>query len=335
MELQSKVTKLNIKATIFIPTFNGEKYLRQILKSIFEQKVDFKYEVLIIDSGSTDKTLDIVGSFKNKNRNLSLIEIDNNEFGHGRTRNYAAEIANGELIVYLSHDAIPSNKHWLYEMTKPFELNEKIMGVVGKQEPRSKCVPLLKYEIRGAFKSFGPDFGTTLFYKDSFLRGKALYNATTFYSDVNSATRRDFLLNVIPYKDVPYAEDYMFGNDIIDAGYIKVYAPRGAVIHSNDLKLREYKHRMFDETLGLRRLKIDVNTPSIKFIVKIVVIGSLKDAIRTMMDKEYSLKRKLFWLILNPLYHIEKWRGIRTASKVDISDEDVVTKYSLESRRVK
>jgi rhamnosyltransferase len=322
-----------IKATVFIPTYNGEKYLRPILKSIFEQQVNFRYEVLIIDSGSTDKTLSIIHSFEKKNKNLRLVEIDNADFGHGKTRNYAAKISKGELIVYLSHDAVPSNKHWLYEMTKPFDLNEKIVGVVGKQVPRPKCVPLLKYEIRGVFKAFGPNFGTTLFYKDSFLRGKALYDATTFYSDVNSATRRDFLLDTIPYKDVPYAEDHIFGRDIINSGYIKAYAPRGSVVHSNDLKLREYKHRMFDEILGIRRLKVMVHIPSRKFILKMVVTGSLKDAIRTAMDKEYSFKRKVFWLLVNPLYHIEKWRGIRTASKVSINDEDMVTKHSLEKMR--
>jgi rhamnosyltransferase len=322
-----------IKATIFIPTFNGDKYLNDILKAIFIQEADFKYEVLIIDSGSSDRTLEIINKHQLKHKNLRLVEIPNEEFGHGRTRNHAASMANGEIMVYLSHDAIPSNKNWLREIVKPFELNENVMGVVGKQTARPKCVPLLKYEIRSVFRSFGPDFGTTLFYKDSFMRGKALYNAVTFYSDVNSATRRKFLIDQIAYRDVPYAEDYIFGKDIIDAGYIKVYAGRANVIHSNDLTLREYKHRMFDETVGLRRLRIPVDRPSVKHTIKMIVLGSAKDAIRTLFDKEYSTKRRLYWLATNPLYHIEKWRGVRLATSVDIKDEIIFEKYSLEKRR--
>jgi glycosyltransferase involved in cell wall biosynthesis len=44
------------KATVFIPTYNGEKYIGQILDALFVQKVDYEYDVLIIDSGSRDNT---------------------------------------------------------------------------------------------------------------------------------------------------------------------------------------------------------------------------------------------------------------------------------------
>lgn len=326
----------HIKASIFIPTYNGEKYLNEILKMIFRQVVDFEYEVLIIDSGSKDRTLDIVEKYRKEHpKQLQLIEIDNSEFGHGKTRNRAAELSKGDFMVYLSHDAVPSNKHWLYEMVKPFELNEKVMGVVGKQVPRPKCVPLLKYEIRSVFKAFGPEYGTTLFYKDTFMRGEALYNATSFYSDVNSAVRRNFLLNEIPYRDVRYAEDYMFGKDLIDAGYLKAYASRGEVIHSNDLSLGEYKHRIFDETVGLRNIGRVIKKPSLKHVVKMIVVGVFKDWVRIVLDRQYSFKRKVFWFLVNPFYHIEKWRGFRLAAKINLQDERIINKYSLERLRNK
>lgn len=325
----------NIKATIFIPTYNGEKYLRRILKMIFKQKVDFEYEVLIIDSGSKDKTLDIIHEFKAKHDNLYLEKIPNTEFGHGKTRNYAAKIAKGEIVVYLSHDAVPANNMWLYEIVKPFDLNEKIIGVTGKQSPRAKCVPLQKYEIIGAFRNLGPDFGTTVFYKDSFMKNRVYDDSVSFYSDVNSAARRHYLVNVIPYRDVPYAEDQLFGRDLIEAGYYKVYAARANVEHSNDLRLTEYKHRIFDEIIGLRKIGVKVQRPSIKGVIKMIVFGVITDAIKTIYDPAYSLKRKIFWLVLNPLYHIEKWRGFRLAAAADVKDDAMFTKYSLEQKRIK
>ena len=52
-------------------------------------------------------------------------------------------------------------------------------------------------------------------------------NAVTFYSDVNSAARKDILTGEVPYRDVSYAEDQLLGRDVISAGYIKAYdAPR-------------------------------------------------------------------------------------------------------------
>lgn len=322
-----------MKATVCIPTYNGEKYLKTILKMLFSQEVGFDYEVLVIDSGSSDSTLDIVRSYQAKHGNLRLHQIPNHEYGHGRTRNLAAEMAKGEIVAYLSHDAVPATKHWLSEIVRPFDLRSDVMGVVGRQSPRPKCVPLLKYEIRSVFRSQGSQFGVTLYQQAPHRISRDIYDAVTFYSDVNSATRRDFLINKIAYRDVPYAEDYIFGQDIIDAGYIKAYAGMANVSHSNDLQLSEYKHRIFDEMVGLRRLRIPVTRPSYRSMFRLLVVGSLRDAAHTLLDGEYSAKRKLYWLLVNPFYHIEKLRGIRLATSVDVSDEIVFGKYSLEKRR--
>lgn len=323
----------NLKATIFIPTYNGETHLKDIFIAIFKQKVDFKYEVLVIDSGSTDGTIDIIKHYEAKHDNIRFIQIDNSEYGHGKTRDYAARIAKGEIVVYISHDAVPSHNRWLYEIVKPFELNDKIVGVMGKQLPRPKCFPLLKYEIKAVFRNFGPDFGTTLFYKDDFVKKKSTYDLISFYSDSNSAGRRSYLTGMFPYKHVDYAEDQLLGRDIIDGGYLKAYAPRASVVHSNDLELREYKHRMFDETLALRKNGIPVQRPSLKRVVKMVVVGTLKDTVHTIRDKQYSFKRKVYWLFLNPFFHIEKWRGVRLATSVNLKDKEAHDQYSLEKKR--
>jgi rhamnosyltransferase len=323
----------NIKATVIIPTYNGEKYIDRLLKMVFKQEVDFKFDVFVIDSTSSDGTVPIVETYLKTHKNMTFEQIPTKDFGHGKTRNYAARLAKGEFVVFLSQDAIPAKKTWLYEMLKPFELNEKIVGVVGKQTPRAKCVPLLKYEIRTVFKNLGSDAGTEIFYKDSFMEDPVFGDVVTFYSDVNSATRRDFLVNTIPYRDIPYAEDQFFGKDIIENGYQKAYAPRGNVIHSNDITLWEYKHRIFDEILGLRRIGTKLEMPSLKHILKATVLGSLKDAYRTLLDGQYSLKRKIFWILVNPFYHIAKWRGFRTAMKVDLSNDHTFSKHSLEAKR--
>lgn len=328
------MTKIqDYKATVFIPTWFGEDYLDELLKSVFSQKVDFKYEVLIYDTSSTDKTPKIIEKFAKKYTNLRHKTITKEQYGHGKTRAEAAFDAKGEIVVYISQDATPAHNRWLYEIVKPFELNEKIAGVVGKQLPRAHCFPLLKGEINAVFGNLGPDFGTSLYYKDDFVKDQGLYDAISFYSDVNSAARKSYLTSILPYRDVPYAEDQLLGRDIVDAGYLKAYAPRASVVHSNDMKLSEYKNRMFDETVGLRRIGIPVQVPSRKVIFKIVSKGIVKDWVRTLRDGQYSKKRKLYWLVLNPFYHIEKWRGVRLATLVDLKDEVSHNKYSLESRR--
>jgi rhamnosyltransferase len=318
------------QATVIIPTFNGEKYISQILASLAAQKTEWDFEVLVIDSGSSDRTVEFVL----EHPLVRLHQIPNSEFGHGKTRNLGATLSRGEYVAFLSHDAIPSSTFWLHEITKPLDLNGlNAAAVLGKQVARPGCFPLLKYEIRGVFRRFGPDFGTTLFYVDDFARSRDEINAMAFYSDVNSATRRSFLLDVIPYQDVPYSEDMAFGLDVIEGGFIKAYAPHAVVEHSNDLTLREYGMRLFDEITGLRRIGKDV--PPLRWSRQFVypLYGAGIDSLRIIVDKDLSPGSKLKWLLVNPLFHWTKWRSFYRSTHVDLNDRALIDKGSLESSR--
>lgn len=317
----------NPAITVCILTYNGERYIEQLLEAVFRQKIHYKFEVLVIDSGSTDQTLEIVGKFGD----VILHQIDNSEFGHGKTRNLGAQLAKGDIVAYLTHDAVPANDNWLYEITKPFELNDKIVAVLGRQKPRAHCFPLLRYEIKHVFGAQGPVSGTTLYYKDNKIKKQSLIDAMCFYSDVNSAARREFLTNTIPYKEVDYAEDQLFGRDLINAGYIKAYASRATVYHSNDLTLREYKYRIFDETLGLRRAGILIQPYPTSILIKALIKGVIFDTVRILRDSHFSFFKKLYWVLVNPLYHLQKFRGIHRAFKDLTRDE--IADTSLESKK--
>lgn len=319
----------DVLATVVILTFNGEQYLEDILGALSVQRLDEPFEVLVIDSGSTDRTLDILAT----HREVRLHRIPNEEFGHGRTRNLAASMARGEYVVFLTHDAVPAHDRWLYEILAPFRLNPELVGVMGKQVPRPWCFPLLKYEIQQVFAGFGPDFGTSVFYKDDFITSQSVYDAVCFYSDVNSAARRAELVESLPYRDVQYAEDQLFGRDIIDSGRIKAYAGRAAVVHSNDLTLAEYRKRMFDETVGLRKIGLVVEAPAGQGLARLLFWGVLRDTRRILRDPDYSWRRKLYWVVVNPAFHVEKWRAVRHAVSVDLHDAAVFRRHSLEQFR--
>jgi rhamnosyltransferase len=316
--------------TVAILTYNGEKYLERILKKLSKQDFGEPFEVLVIDSGSTDRTLDIVAAHPE----VRLHQIPNSEFGHGKTRNLAAQLANGEFVAYLTHDAVPSTKHWLKELIDPFRRFPEVVAVLGKQVARPKAFPLQRYEIHGMFRHLGPDFGTTLFYAPEDLKMKpAEIDVMSYYSDVNSAVRKRFLLDVIPYRDVRYAEDQMFGRDVILGGYMKAYAPRAAVEHSNDLTFKEYGHRIFDETVGLRQIGHDIPTIGRLAVLRHAAHGSIGDALQISRDRSYSWKRKAYWLVVNPMYHVRKWSSYRASTMVDLDDHGAIKAGSLEHKR--
>jgi rhamnosyltransferase len=61
--------------------------------------------------------------------------------------------------------------------------------------------------------------------------------------------------------------------------------------------------------------------------------GMIRDTWAIAHDGQYSFKRKLYWLVINPVFHIEKWRGVRRAYAVSVDDSG--EKYSLEASRAK
>ena len=316
-------------ASVAILTYNGELYLERILERLESQVFRDPYEIIVIDSGSTDGTLDIVA----RHPRVRLVTIPNEEFGHGRTRNLAVREARGKYIAFLTHDAIPKSVHWLTEITDPMDRFPDVVAVLGKQIARPRAFPLQRYEIHGMFRNLGPDFGTTLYYDLFFDHEPIVRDSMSYYSDVNSAARRDFLLDVIPYRDVRYAEDQMFGRDIIDGGYTKAYAPRAAVEHSNDLTLTEYGHRIFDETVGLRQIGHDIPTISRLDVLRYAIRGSLGDSLRIVTDRAYSPQRKVFWLVVNPVYHLRKWSSYRKSTRVELDDHAAISAGSLEHKR--
>ncbi len=325
----------DVTATVFIPTYRGAQYIEPLVRSVFAQQVPYAFDVLVYDTNSGDGTPTILASleteFAGRFRWRSIAKED---FSHGRTRAEAAVDATGEFVAFLTQDATPANDRWLYELLKPFELNDKVVAVLGKQAPRADAIPMLKSEIQMVFAGFGPDQGTSLFYKDDFVADQGSYDFISFYSDVNSAARRSFLLEH-NYRDVPYAEDQLFGRDVIDSGHLKAYAPRACVLHSNEIPLADYKHRMFDETLGLRQVGVPVEKPSVKVVARMIAGGVVRDARKIARDPSYSAKRKLYWLAINPLFHIERWRGVRLAADAPLDDESVRDRYSLERRQAR
>ncbi len=274
----------SVEVTVVIPTLNGERYLAEVLDAISAQEFPGEVETLVIDSGSTDATVEVVRS----RPAVRLHQIPNSEFGHGRTRNLGARLASGRIIVFLTQDATPAASDWLALLVAPLA-EPGVEAVFGRQIPRAHAFPLQKYDIEGVFALQGPLDRPTFVAADG--RSGDELESVSFYSDVNSAAHRAFLLDVIPLQDLPYSEDLAFARDVLEAGYRKAYAPGGAVLHSNDAGVREYAARMFDETLGLRRVGHAPPRYTRLGSVLRAVKGSLVETGRIVRDRDYGLRR--------------------------------------------
>ena len=104
----SEENSMNPFVSIVYLTKNGGRLFKKSLEALFSQKVDFGFEVIAVDSGSTDGILDMM-----KNYPIRVYQIDPEEFNFGLMRDYGFSLARGEIIITLSQDAIPVGTGWL------------------------------------------------------------------------------------------------------------------------------------------------------------------------------------------------------------------------------
>lgn len=102
-----------------MPVFNGEKYLEEAINSIIGQTYE-NIELIILDDGSTDNSINIINKMKNKSRKINYAPNDKN-LGVSATRNRGMRIAKGEYIAFMDADDISP----LYRIEKQVEFLEK------------------------------------------------------------------------------------------------------------------------------------------------------------------------------------------------------------------
>lgn len=118
--------------SILIPAYNEEKVIAKTIESALE--IDYpKKEIIIIDDGSTDKTLLIAKKFQRDN--VKILHKENS--GKATALNYGINFAKGEILTILDADTI-AGKNSLKEIVKVFESSSDIGGVAGNVKVRNK-----------------------------------------------------------------------------------------------------------------------------------------------------------------------------------------------------
>ncbi|MDF1547659.1 MAG: glycosyltransferase family 2 protein [Bacteroidales bacterium] len=210
--------------SIVIPVKNGEKTIQKCLDAIKIQSLFNQSEVIIIDSGSIDRTLEILNDYPY----IRIFKIKPEEFNHGATRNYGVSLANGEFVVMTVQDAWASNNNWLEIMYSHFK-DEKVVAVVGQQVvPHEKGInPHQWYRPVSKPRLIEIYFENPVEYLQ--LSGKE-QDEQIFYDDVNTMYRKSALIE-IPFEKMEFGEDMLWMKTAISKGYKAVYDARSSVWH--------------------------------------------------------------------------------------------------------
>jgi rhamnosyltransferase len=215
-----------VLASVVIRAKNEARFIGEVLGAIQRQQGADPFEVIVVDSGSTDATLDIVKGF-----DVRLIEIAPESFTYGRALNIGIEAASGEFIASLSAHSTPAHDGWLAGLIEPFN-NGRVAGVVGRQIPRSNAtwLELLGMRMSGVMSE-----------------RRELRHRSPRFSNANSGLRRTLWQRVPFDESVAGAEDFAWARTMLALGYLVAYEPKAAVYHSHgEPPLKQLRRAMRD-----------------------------------------------------------------------------------------
>ena len=283
-----------LDATIVIPVKNGGERLEQVLDMVDRQETEFSYEVVCVDSGSTDDSVAVI-----RRHNCILKEIAPEEFGHGKTRNLGASLGTGEFILFLTQDAVPADTHWLDEMLKAVKSDDGIAGGFGIHYPYPDCNLPDQLMLQEHFARFGTEnmtFEITDENRSLYEEDEGYRQYLAFFSDNNSCLRRS-VWERIPYDDVDYAEDQFWARKILEQGYKKVYCPKAGVYHSHNYPLASYGKRYYDDFKAVYRVYGTVLCPDVKAYIRGILGPTKHECGFILRKRDLSLTEKIKWCL--------------------------------------
>jgi rhamnosyltransferase len=225
--------------SVVIPVKNGGTDFERCLAAIGRQVADDAVEVVVVDSGSTDSSVEVARA-----HGARVHEIPASQFGHGRTRNLGASLAKGDVLVFTSQDAYAATEHWLARLVEPLARAE-VAGSYGRQLPHEDAAPPERYFLDFLY---GPESRTQRLEG----AGEPTFEQTLF-SNVSSAMRRE------TWAELPFADDLIMSEDqewsrrALRAGYELVYVADAVVHHSHRYSVADAFRRFFDSGVSAER----------------------------------------------------------------------------------
>ncbi len=221
-----------MKVSVIVPTRNGGKYLERLFKTLREQTFR-PVQILVVDSSSGDDTSSICEAF-----GADLIQIDAETFDHGGTRNLAASEAIGDIMVFMTQDALFENNECIKNLISP--LRDPIVAAsYGRQIPREDANPV---EIFARSFNYPPT--EVVKGLDDLPR---LGVKTFFFSNACSAIKKRAYEEIggFPERTI-MNEDMFLAARLIMKGYKIAYQSNAIVYHSHNYPLTTQFRRYFD-----------------------------------------------------------------------------------------
>jgi len=277
--------------SVVIRAYNEEKHIGRLLTGIAEQSIR-ELEVILVDSGSTDKTVQIATDPK-WNFPVKVVHIEPEDFSFGRSLNYGISAASTEHIVIASAHVYPVYSDWIEKLIAPLS-EPGIALAYGKQRGNS----LTKYSESQIFARWYPDQSQQK-------------RTNPFCNNAKAAIKRS-LWEKHPYDEsLSGLEDLEWGHWAIENGFALAYVAEAEVIHIHQDTPSGVYNRYRREAMAFKKI-FPHETFSIWDFFRLLGANILSDLWHASREKKLiDSFSSIFWFRL--MQFLGTYRGYRQA----------------------
>lgn len=233
-----------MKVSVVIRTYNEERHLRALLQGIAEQERDgIDVETVLVDSGSTDATLEIAREF-----DVRIEPIRKEDFSFGRSLNVGCRAAEGEALVFVSGHCIPATRRWLVELVKP----------LGKQD--------IAYTYGGQLGDDSSHFSEKQIFGKYFPADDKLPQEGFYCNNANAALLKSVWSEHPFDEELTGLEDMHLAKRLVACGYRVGYVASAAVYHLHSETWAQVRRRFEREAIALQHIMPEVHLGAIDIV---------------------------------------------------------------------
>jgi glycosyltransferase involved in cell wall biosynthesis len=246
MQKNDEVHTFDTCVSVIIPTKNAGPDFRYTLGKIKTQTGIKRIEIIIVDSGSSDGTVELSKKF-----GCRVFVVNPDNFNSGEARNFGASKSEGDYVLFTVQDAIPVGRYWVQNLVKAIENNKNIVAVTCRQIPRSDADLFACFWLyyRSSF-IFVQSENQIMSGGDSFDSLSCIERMRRASLDNVTCLMRKELFEKYRFRKHESSEDLDLGLRLLKGGHHIAYLFSTGVIHSHNR----------DATWLFRRSYIDVKT---------------------------------------------------------------------------
>lgn len=234
-----------MKASIIIRVYNEARHIGALLRAIVDQDWnEGEKEIILVDSGSTDATLQIARCFP-----VTIVHIDREDFSFGRSLNIGCEASTGDVLVFISGHCIPVAGSWLRELVAPLG-KESVAYCYGGQIGNRESY----FSERQIFAKYFP------------VKSKVPQEGF-FCNNANSALLRPVWASNRFNEDLSGLEDMHLAKNLVGRRYRIGYVAQAAVYHLHDESWPQVKRRFEREAIALQDIMPEVQLSFFDFVL--------------------------------------------------------------------